>query len=164
MHPYFPDMLLLRLFSFNVPATSSEREHTFHLGHMVASDAFYFLNLIITEQSGPFVFNVMTNSNDAICIKDLLRKGEKKTSGDGLVLDHLYLGTGLPELDEQVSVTLDLTSGFPCSLHTGGAGGTARYRQTKDKLGPESSSECILISVDKSLAQVRAQKFLFVKR
>lgn len=67
-----------------------------------------------------------------MCMKDLLSMGEKKNSEVGLVLDHLYLGTGLPELDEQVRVTLALTSGFPCSVHTGVAGGTARYRETND--------------------------------
>lgn len=55
--------------------------------------------------------------------------GEKKNSEAGLVLAHLYVGKGFPELDEQVSVTLALISGFPCRVQTGVAGGTARYRK-----------------------------------
>lgn len=88
--------------------------------------ALYLIKISITVQSGPLVFT--------ICMRNLLSMGEKKNSEFGLVLDHLYMGTGLPELDKQVSVTLALTSGFPSSLQMGVAGGTARYQETNDNI------------------------------
>lgn len=50
--------------------------------------------------------------------------GEKKTSEVGLVFFHLYKGTGLPELDEQLRVTFPFSTGFPDREHLGTAGGT----------------------------------------
>lgn len=50
--------------------------------------------------------------------------GEKKTSEVGLVLLHLYIGTGFPELDVQLRVTFPFSFGFPDKEHLGTAGGT----------------------------------------
>lgn len=50
--------------------------------------------------------------------------GEKKTSEAGLVLLHLYSGTGFPALDLHVRVTFPFSTGFPDTEHLGTAGGT----------------------------------------
>lgn len=50
--------------------------------------------------------------------------GEKKTSEVGLVLLHLYTGTGFPEVDVQLRVTFPFGFGFPDKEHLGTAGGT----------------------------------------
>lgn len=62
-------------------------------------------------------------------VTGLLSIGEKKTSEVGLVLAHLYFGKGFPALEWQESVTLARSTGFPCSAHTGMAGGTAKRDQ-----------------------------------
>lgn len=74
-------------------------------------------------------------------MKNSLSMGEKKYSEDGLVFDHLYVGKGLPELDKQVSVTLALISGFPCSEQTGMAGGTARDMGTNNDTKIKTETE-----------------------
>lgn len=50
--------------------------------------------------------------------------GAKKTSEVGLVLLHLYSGTGFPALDVHVRVTFPFSTGFPVTEHLGTAGGT----------------------------------------
>lgn len=53
-----------------------------------------------------------------------LSMGEKKTSEVGLVLLQRYVGTGFPELEEQLRVTFPFSTGFPDMEHLGTAGGT----------------------------------------
>lgn len=53
-----------------------------------------------------------------------LSAGEKKTSDEGLVLVHLYMGAGFPDSELQLNVMFPLRTGFPTILHIGTEGGT----------------------------------------
>lgn len=67
-------------------------------------------------------FLVMKETLALICYS--LSMGEKKTSEVGLVLLQRYVGTGFPELEEQLRVTFPFSTGFPDMEHLGTAGGT----------------------------------------
>lgn len=100
--------------------------------------------------------------------------GEKKTSDVGLVLFHLYRGTGVPWLDVQLKVTFPFSAGFPDREHRGGAGGTegrtillrhaGAYRTREDErvtlhVEPEVSGEVNVVRDDDLTGVVARVRF-----
>lgn len=74
-----------------------------------------------------------------------LSVGEKKTSEVGLVLFQRYVGTGFPELEEQLRVTFPFSTGFPDMEHLGTAGGTGS-RTWGHLSGGQRHQLCVLLT------------------